>query len=138
MASTIDKILDRLPMVTDACDVDLLRFFARHPRCLITSEDLAAYVGYEIQQIARSLEMLIGAGVLSRSQNRTHAARMYLLNSGTPSGGWLPTLLQLVASREGRAAVLSRLKTRRPERRLDARARRGRRLVARVVEAQHA
>jgi hypothetical protein len=137
VTSTIDKILDRLPMIQDACDLDLLRFFASHPRCLITSEDLAAYVGYDIQQIARSLDTLIAAGVLSRSQNRTHAARMYVFNRSAPSGGWLPSLLQLVASREGRAAVLAALKIRSAARRPDAGEPRGRR-ARRAVEVRHA
>jgi hypothetical protein len=137
VTSTIDKILDRLPMIQDACDLDLVRFFAGHPRCLITSEDLAAYVGYDIQQIARSLDTLIAAGVLSRSQNRTQAVRMYVFNRSAPSGGWLPSLLQLVASREGRAAVLAALKTRSAERRPDAGEPRGRR-ARRAVEVRHA
>ena len=82
------------------CDLDLLLFFHRHPRSLLTSERLAAYVGYDLNQIARSLDLLTEAGLLERSQNPTHAARMYLLK--TPETGWLGSLLAIASTRAGR------------------------------------
>ena len=115
MKPTIDRLLDRVGVLKTACDLDLLLFFHRHPRTLLTSEDLAAFVGYDLQQIARSLDTLISGGLMSRSQNRTHAARMYVLKDpdGTgPAGGWLPSLLRLAETRQGRAAVLAALQAR--------------------------
>src|SRR5438094_5208899 len=64
------------------CDLDLLRFFRRHPRALLTSEQLAAFVAYDVQQVGRSLDTLIGAGLLTQSQNPKSGARMYVLTSG--------------------------------------------------------
>jgi hypothetical protein len=82
-------------------------FFARHPRAIITSEQLAAWLGYELKQIADSLEVLLNAEVLTRTQNPTHAARMYVLNIGGTSGAWLPSLLAWAATREGRLAMMA-------------------------------
>jgi hypothetical protein len=70
------------------CDLDLLLFFHRHPRVLMTTERLAAYVGYDVKQIGRSLDTLLGAAVLQRSPNPTHEARLYFLRVGADEG-WL-------------------------------------------------
>jgi len=86
------------------CDLDLLLFFHRHPRSLLTSERLAAYVGYDLNQMARSLDLLTEAGLLECSQNPTHAARMYLLK--TPETGWLGSLLAVASTPEGRRDLL--------------------------------
>jgi predicted transcriptional regulator len=51
------------------CDVDLLLFFLRHPRTLLTSVRLAAYVGYDLNQIAGSLAKLLESGLVERSRN---------------------------------------------------------------------
>jgi hypothetical protein len=64
--------------LTHPCDLDLLLYFHRYPRVLLTSEHLAAYTGYDVKQAGRSLETLIGAGVLTRSQNPTHETRLYV------------------------------------------------------------
>jgi hypothetical protein len=63
----IVRLLARTAMVRDACDLDLLLFFHRHPRSLLTSDELAAFVGYDIKQIAESLEAFIEAGLLGRT-----------------------------------------------------------------------
>jgi hypothetical protein len=75
------------------CDLDLVLFFCRHPRVLLTTERLAAYVGYDLNQVERSLDLLTEAGLLERSQNPTQAARMYVLE--TPDSAWLVSLLKL-------------------------------------------
>jgi hypothetical protein len=89
--------------------LDLLLFFVRHPRTLLTSEQLATVLGYEPAYIAASLERLLGAGLLTRTQNRAHAARLYIFTPGATSGGWLPSLLRLGSTREGRLMLLSHL-----------------------------
>lgn len=108
------RLLDRIGMLKHACDLDLLVFFARHPRALVTSEQLAAWLGYEPRQIGGSLEILLEAGLLTRSQNPTHAARMYVFVVGG-SGDWLPTLLKLVSTRAGRLVAKEELSRRSPK-----------------------
>jgi DNA-binding MarR family transcriptional regulator len=63
--------------IKTACDLDLLLFFARHPDALMTSEQLASFVGYDLPQIAKSLDLLVQRKLLRRTQNPTHAARLY-------------------------------------------------------------
>ena len=106
-------MLERASILRRAADLDLLVFFGRHPRALLTSEQIAAFLGYEITQIAESLELLLEARILTRGQNPNHAARLYVLASDHDSGGWLPGLLQLAASRKGRLALLTALSERR-------------------------
>jgi hypothetical protein len=64
-----ERLLKRVALLRHPCDLDLLVFFARHPRALITSEQLAVWLGYELKQIADSLEVLLNADVLTRAQN---------------------------------------------------------------------
>jgi len=99
------RLLDRIGVFRHPCDLDLLVFFARHPRALLTSEQLAAWLGYELKQIAASLEVLLAAGLLTRTQNTTHAARMYVFAINGTNGGWLPDLLESASTREGRLAL---------------------------------
>ena len=73
------SMLERIRAIRHACDLDLLLFFNRHPRALLTSEQLVAYLGYDGARVANSLDGLIGAGLLTRSQYPSHAARMYVL-----------------------------------------------------------
>ena len=70
------------------CDLDLLLFFHRHPRVLMTSERLAAYVGYDVKQGGRSLDTLLDAAVLQRSPNPTHVVCLYALR-GAADRAWL-------------------------------------------------
>jgi hypothetical protein len=109
------RLLERAGVLRHPCDLDLLLFFARHPRALISSEQLAAWLGYELKQIADSLDVLLNAGVLTRMQNPTHAARMYVFASGGPAGGWLPPLLAFASTREGRLAMVDVLSRRTPK-----------------------
>jgi predicted transcriptional regulator len=103
------QLLERSNVLRHACDVDLLLFFHRHPRSLLTSDQLAAFVGYGLPQIAKSLEALIAAGVIERSQNPTHYARMYRLVRGSPDG-WLASIMKVATTRQGRHDVLRVLK----------------------------
>ncbi|HWN42932.1 MAG TPA: hypothetical protein VNW71_11980, partial [Thermoanaerobaculia bacterium] len=99
-------LLDRLACLKSACDLDLLIFFHRHPRAVLPSERQALYVGYELSGVAKSLETLIAAELLTRVQ-RTGGARMYLLTDGGPLGGWVDALLRLASTRGGRLLVLA-------------------------------
>jgi hypothetical protein len=111
----VNDLLDRIVGVRDPCDLDLLVFFHRHPRAVLTTERLALYVGHELSQVAKSLETLIAAGLLARLQRPTGSARMYVLISSGPHGGWLEALLRLVSTREGRLTALEALTQRSAE-----------------------
>ena len=110
----IGDLLDRIGCLEHPGDLDLLLFFYRHPQAFLKSERLAEYVGYDLPQIERSLEILITAGLLRQSPDSTRPARLYVLaRNSSPLGGWLSSLLQIAATREGRLAVIHALKQRR-------------------------
>jgi DNA-binding MarR family transcriptional regulator len=106
----IEDLLDHIGCLKHACDLDLLRFFHRHPWAFLISERLAAYVGYDLPQVAQSLETLITAGLLQRSRDSTRPARLYVLTRGGPLAGSLSSLLRIAATPEGRLAVIHALK----------------------------
>lgn len=112
----VGDLLDRIECLKHSCDLDLLLFFYRHPRAFLLGERLAQYVGYDVPQVAQSLETLITAGLLRRSRGSTHLARLYVLTPGSTLGGWLSSLLRFAATREGRLAVIHALKQRQSSR----------------------
>lgn len=104
------RALDRAGVLRTPSDLDLMVFFARHPRSLLSSESLSVFLGYDIKDIADSLDVLLSAGILRRRQTSAHAARLYeLVIAGSPPGDWLPSLLELAATRRGRLALLDEL-----------------------------
>ena len=112
-------LLERSRVLKHACDLDLLVFFARHPRSLLASESLASFLGYDLKDIAASLDVLLGAGLLKRAQTPAHAARLYVFAlDGAhvgPDGGWLPALLEMASTRQGRLALRETLRRRSSE-----------------------
>ena len=98
------RLLERAHILREPADFDLLVFFARHPRTLLASESLAALLGYELKDIARSLEALLECGLLKRTQTSAHAARLYVFAADAPPE-WLPPLLKMAATRTGRLAL---------------------------------
>jgi hypothetical protein len=105
----IRQLLERSAVLHHPCDVDLLLFFYRHPQSLLTSDQLATFVGYGVSQIAKSLDAFIAAGIIERSQNPTHYARMYRLVRGT-SDGWVGSIVKIATTRQGRYDVMRVLK----------------------------
>lgn len=104
------RLLDRIGVLRQPCDLDLLIFFARHPRSLLTSESLARFLGYGLKQIADSLEVLLAAGLITRVQVPTHAARLYVFaiddkDGGDGNGTWVHRLLEVASTRGGRLAL---------------------------------
>jgi hypothetical protein len=97
----------------DACELDLLLFFSRHPRVVLSSEQLAVYVGYELAQVARALDMLLGSGLLKRTLNQGASGRMYVLEVDHAEE-WLAPLRRVCATPEGRNALKELLKQGRP------------------------
>jgi DNA-binding MarR family transcriptional regulator len=93
------------------CDLDLLVFFHRHPRVLLTSEQLAARTGYDLKQVARSLDFLIERGLLRRRLNHGRVARVYFFRT---DGGeaWVERLLRLGLTPDGRRVLIRQLRER--------------------------
>ncbi|MCS6302655.1 MAG: hypothetical protein H8K07_03175 [Nitrospira sp.] len=106
----IRRLLEQTAVIQSACDLDLLVFLRRHPRTLLTSEQLAGFVGYPLKNIAQALDTFIEAGLLGRTaQQSAHAARMFLLLLDGPQGGGVEALLELASTRQGRRAILEAL-----------------------------
>ena len=114
------RLLADATVIRDACDLDLLVFLHRHPRTMLTSENLAALVGYDMRQIGKGLDAFVDAGILERIQSSTHAARMYLLSLQGPRGGGLKAVLELGSTREGRRKLLKVLDGRDPQTKSEA------------------
>jgi hypothetical protein len=108
----IRTLLARIGCLRHPCDLDLLLFFHRHPRAFLINERLAQYVGYDPPRVAQSLETLITAGLLRRSPNSTHPARLYVFTRGSTLGKQLLSLLRFAAAREGRLAAIDALQRR--------------------------
>ena len=103
-----EHLLNSIGVLRHPCDLDLVLFFHRHPNALLTSDRLAAYVGYDLDQVGRSLDVLTEAGLLDRTQTPSHAARMYVLK--VPESGWLAPLFDIASTREGRQAVIDAMR----------------------------
>jgi hypothetical protein len=106
-------MLGRIRAIRHPCDLDLLLFFYRHPRALLTSEQLVAYLGYDRERVEKSLDGLIEAGLLTRSQSTytSHAAHLYVLELRGPDGALLASLLKIAATRQGRQDVMRLLES---------------------------
>ena len=103
------RLLDRIGVLNNPCDLDLLIFFAGHPRSLLASESVAGFLGYELKEIADSLDTLLGAGLLTRAQSSAHAARLYVFGidetPGSTNQESLRSLLAAGSTREGRLVL---------------------------------
>jgi hypothetical protein len=111
----IRRLLLKTPVIQNACSTDLLVFLYRHPRTLLTNEQLAGFVGYSMKEIAKALDLFSDAGLLERAiQRSTHAARMYSLVLSGPQGEGLKLLLKEACTRQGRQYILAALDSDRP------------------------
>ncbi len=114
MADSVAVQLVEAVGLRDACDLDLLLFFSRHPRVVLSSEQLAAYVGYDLPQVARALDLLLSAGLLKRTLTQGAPGRMYVLEIDHAEE-WLELLRRVCATPDGRNALRVLLKRRRSE-----------------------
>lgn len=105
----IERVVAQIAVIRDGCDLDLLVFLYRHPRTLLTSEQIAAFVGRDMNLVAGALDSLITAGLVERVHNPTHAARLYVLAVHGPEDKGLKRLLELATTREGRHEILAAL-----------------------------
>src|SRR5438046_9541066 len=108
----IGDLLDRIGCLKHPCDLDLLLFFDRHPRAFLIRERLAEYVGYDLTQVEHSLETLITAGLLRRSQASTPPAQLYGLTRRSTPGGWPSSPLRSAATSHGRLTASDALRQR--------------------------
>lgn len=99
-------LLGSLRAIRHPCDLDLLLFFYRHPRALLTAESLVSYLGHDHGRVAKSLDGLIAAELLMRSQNPSRSARLYELNLDGRPGDPLTSLLKIAATPQGRKEVM--------------------------------
>jgi DNA-binding MarR family transcriptional regulator len=109
---SVEQLLN-IARIKTACDLDLLLFFARHPDALMTSEQLALLVGYDLPQIAKSLDLLVQRKLLRRMQNPTHAARLYRFRADY-GGPRFQELLKAATTIEGRRRIRRLLSERQP------------------------
>ena len=107
---TVLQVIDAVGL-RDACDLDLLLFFSRHPRVVLSSEHLASYVGYDLAQVARALDLLLGGGLLKRTLHEGAPGRMYVLEVDHGEK-WLEPLRRVCAMPDGRNALKGLLKQR--------------------------
>ena len=101
-------LLDRSGMLRDRCDLDLLLFFVRHPRVLLSSDQIATLLGHTVKQLDDSLKAFVTANLLSRTQKPSGFARLYVFADGD-APGWLSSLVELTSTREGQLAIRSAL-----------------------------
>src|SRR2546429_9532449 len=113
MSEGAEDVLARLPYLHHRCDLDLLVFFPRHPRVLLTSDRLVAVLGYDLKQVAGSLETLIAAKVVTRTQHQATGARMYAFEALDNDNDSLTRLLRTASARAGWLAINRALEGRR-------------------------
>jgi hypothetical protein len=102
-------LLNRIPALRRPCDLDLLLFFARHSRALLSGEQLARLLGYPLKEIARSRDVLLAAGFLMRTKDRARPEQMYKLAPNDTNGRSVPAILELASTRDGRLALMRAL-----------------------------
>jgi hypothetical protein len=90
------------------CDLDVLIFLCRHPNALLTVDDLAARVGYNVHDVGTSIEVLIEAGLLGCSGEATERRRSEAFLYRLMPGKWdaiLGPLAWLASSADGRRSL---------------------------------
>ena len=110
--SGITELLERIGVIRRARDLDLLLFFSRHRHVLLTAEQLAAFVGYDLQVVTAGLDTMVDVGLLKRTQSQAHGRAMYLLAAVPFAEKTLASLLQMASSRPGRLEILQLLERR--------------------------
>ena len=62
-------------------------------------------MGYPLNEIAQSLDVLLEAGLLTRTQNKARTARMYVFSTDGTKDERLVTFVARASTREGRLAL---------------------------------
>jgi len=106
------RLLDRIAVLRDPCDLDLLLFFVRHPRALLSSDQISALVGYPVKRLGDSLDVLVTADLLWRKLKPNGVARLYVF-ADRQAPDWLSSLVEMASTRAGRLALRTALEGRR-------------------------
>jgi hypothetical protein len=112
----VEELLDRIGVIRHARDLDLLLFCSRHRHVLLTAEQLAAFVGYDLQHVTATVDTMIDAGALKRTHSQTHGRVLYVFGPGPILETPLAALLQIASSRPGRLEILHVIERRAPSR----------------------
>ena len=105
-AETANDVL--LNLLRCQCDLDVLIFLCRHPNALLTVDDLAARVGYNVHDVGTSIEVLIEAGLLGCSGEAAERHRSEAFLYRLMPGRWdaiLGPLSWLASSADGRRSL---------------------------------
>jgi len=94
------RFLERLVAlgVDTRCAADLLRYFQRHPTVYVTTDQLAACVGYAPDHIEAGILTLTRAGLLVQRRQPGLTAALYRL----VAEAWLSELVRAASSASGR------------------------------------
>ena len=106
--------LDTSDAIRSACDLDLLRFLTQHSQVLLTTEQIANFVGYSRSEIDEALEHLVTGGLITRLRGRAADVDLYSYSwdeaaAAAGSGALLSSLLQFASTRDGRLAIIDML-----------------------------
>lgn len=66
-------------------------------------------LGYDLKELAASLEEFTAAGIVTRFQNPTRVAQLFVFTPGGRDGGALTSLLKLASTRQGRVGLMRAL-----------------------------
>ena len=99
--------------IRSACDLDLLRFFTRHSNSLLTTEQIANFVGYSQREVDGTLEHFLTGGLVTCVTGRSAEVDLYALGEVASSNTSVSSLLELASTRDGRLAVIGALKPQR-------------------------
>ena len=97
--------------IREACEFDLLLFFVRHPRVVLRPEQIATYVGHEVERVARALDQMLAASLLKQGLSSGAGGTMYVL-AADDVREWLEPVRRLCATPDGRHALRTLLKER--------------------------
>ena len=97
--------------IREACEFDLLLFFARHPRVVLRPDQIATYVGHEVEHVARGLEQMLSASILKQALSPGGGGTMYVL-AADQLKEWLEPVRRLCVTPDGRHALRTLLKER--------------------------
>ena len=106
------RLLDHLDVLRNPTDLDLLVFFTRHPRTLLATDQIAAFLGYGAKEISSSLDCLLEAGFITRTPHSRQMARLYVLADTPSRRDWLSQITQLTTTRGGRLALIWEIRLR--------------------------
>jgi hypothetical protein len=108
-----------LQLLDSPCDLDVLIFAQRHPRALLTVEDIARAVGRDAEAVRASIETLMVSGLIAWIKTRRPDCEPGVLFYEFTPGTWdavLPALCWVTSSPDGRRVLRQALCRRRTPR----------------------